>query len=300
MIKLSLAPVSYFWAKEQLLDFYQQIKTTPVDIVYLGETICAKRRQMRPQDWLNLAQELQAAGKEVILSTLTLIEANSELSNTRKICQQSDFMVETNDMGAVQMLLNKQPFVSGHSVNIYNHRSLDLLAKQGLKRWVMPVELSHNSLNDILKAKSEHIETEIFAYGKLPLAYSARCYTARNHNLAKDDCQFVCLDYEEGLLLKTQEQQQFLSLNGIQTQSAKKFNIMADLARIKTMPIDILRISPQARHTPEIIQIFADALAGDCDTDSAQARLTKLENNGFCDGYWYGEAGMDMCESVKM
>lgn len=41
-------------------------------------------------------------------------------------------------------------------------------------------------------------EVELFAYGHLPLAYSARCFTARAENLPKDDCQFVCLNYPEG------------------------------------------------------------------------------------------------------
>jgi collagenase-like PrtC family protease len=40
-----------------------------VDIVYLGETICSKRNQVRFEDWLAIAERLEAAGKEVVLST---------------------------------------------------------------------------------------------------------------------------------------------------------------------------------------------------------------------------------------
>ncbi|PIQ83699.1 MAG: U32 family peptidase, partial [Candidatus Omnitrophica bacterium CG11_big_fil_rev_8_21_14_0_20_63_9] len=44
--------------------------------------------------------------------------------------------------------------------------------------------------------------------------------------MQKDDCQFKCLDYEDGLALKTREGQPFLTLNGIQTQSALVHNLI--------------------------------------------------------------------------
>ena len=36
------------------------------------------------------------------------------------------------------------------------------------------------------------METEVLAFGRLPLAVSARCFTARAHNLPKDQCDFRC------------------------------------------------------------------------------------------------------------
>ena len=297
-LKISLEPVSYFWPKDQLLAFYDEILTSPVDIVYLGETVCSKRRLMRTDDWLELAQRLKSAGKEVVLSTMALIEANSELSAARKICEQKEFLVEANDMGAVQLLSGKQPFVTGHSVNIYNHRTLDLLAKLGLKRWVVPVELSRDSLQYMLREKTQQVETEVFAFGRLPLAYSARCYTARAHQLPKDDCQYRCLDYENGLRLKTREDENFLTLNGIQTQSSCTFNLIADMDTIRKMDIDILRISPQARHTAEIIQIFSDVIQDKSEPQNAQQKITPLTPTDFCNGYWFGNPGMELSAKV--
>ena len=72
--RLSLGPVPYFWPRETLLEFYDGIARTPVDIVYLGETVCSKRRPLKSGEWLELAATLQAAGKEVVLSGLTLLE----------------------------------------------------------------------------------------------------------------------------------------------------------------------------------------------------------------------------------
>lgn len=290
--KIALGPVLYFWPKQALLDFYDDIAATPVDIVYLGETICSRRREMRAADWLELARRLRDAGKQVVLSTLALIEAGSELSHVGKICRQQEFPVETNDMGAVQMRAGRGDFIAGHSVNIYNHRTLDKLAGLGMRRWVMPVELSRDALADILAQSSYPVETEVFACGRLPLAYSARCYTARAHDLPKDDCNFRCLDHADGMLLKTREGEPFLTLNGIQTQSASIFNLAGEIDGMRAIGVDVLRISPLARSTPEIITVFADAIGGRLAAADARCRVGAILSSPTCDGYWHGKPGM--------
>ncbi|HOZ06082.1 MAG TPA: U32 family peptidase, partial [Arenimonas sp.] len=80
MMKLSLGPLQYFWSRERTLAFYQEAAQWPVDIIYLGETVCSKRRELTTRDWIALAEELAAHGKQVVLSSLALIEAESELS----------------------------------------------------------------------------------------------------------------------------------------------------------------------------------------------------------------------------
>jgi len=290
-IRLSLGPNLFYWPKQQTLDFYRQMIETPVDIIYLGETICAKRKQMTTQDWLDLADELSAAGKEVVLSTLALSEADSDIKTLNRICTNDKYMVEANDMGAVNLLQGKA-FVSGHSVNVYNYQTLQVLAKVGLKRWVMPVELDKNTLLDLHQQKPENIETELFAFGRLPLAYSARCFTARAHNLQKDDCQYRCLDYPDGMLVKTQEEQKFLNINGIQTQSAQSYNLLPELDDIKDTAIDILRLSPQSRNMDKIIQIFYDCIHQNMSIEQGTSQLQQLVNGDSCNGYWHGIAGI--------
>jgi len=291
--KLSLGPLPYYWPRETLLDFYEQISDTPVDIVYLGETVCSKRRSLKYAEWLELAAQLQAAGKEVVLSTLTLLEAGSELGGLKRLCEQQDFLVEANDMSAVQFLSGKRPFVTGPAVNIYNSGTLSVLAGLGLKRWALPVELSRDTLADMQADRPEGVETEVPVFGRLPLAYSARCFTARAHNLPKDDCQFRCLDYPDGMLLSTREDESFLVLNGIQTQSARTLNLVSELDNLRQLGVDVLRISPQSLHTDTIIQIFHDCLQGERSTDEAATELAGFMPVGPCDGYWYGDAGMD-------
>ncbi len=291
--KLSLGPLLYYWSRDDVFRFYESIADSAVDIVYLGETVCSKRRLLKLDSWLQIAGLLRAASKEVVLSTLTLLEANSELMALKKICGNKQYMVEANDMTAVQLLSGNASFVTGPAVNIYNSQTLEVLARCGLKRWTLQVELSKETLTTMHQNKPMGVETEVFVFGRLPLAYSARCFTARSHNLPKDDCQFRCLDDADGLLLRTREDESFLVLNGIQTQSAKTQNLISDIDDFIDLEVDVLRISPQSKNTVQVIKVFHNRLRGKISGDEAEKSLQQYILSGECSGYWHGQAGMD-------
>lgn len=293
--RLSLGPVLYYWPREQLYAFYQAIAQTPIDIVYLGEVICAKRRSFRQQDWLTVARMLQQAGKQVVWSTLSLIESGAELGALERLCATPDDLIEANDFSAVQ-LCQGRPFVAGYTLNLYNHYSLGYLAHLGLYRWVMPVELSCKTLTAIHMQRPSGVETEVLVYGRLPLSYSARCFTARAHQLPKDHCEFRCQQDPDGLLLSTGENQPFLVLNGIQTQSAAPLSLLAELPQLVTMGIDVLRISPQSQYTAEIIQLFKHSLNNLSDLPQAIHQLSALMPLSYCNGYWHGQPGMQQMQ----
>lgn len=291
-MRLSIGPITYFWERQQVLDFYRQVADCAAEIVYLGEVICSKRRLVKPEDWFAIGRELQQGGKEVILSSLTLLEAASEVGSLKKLCDNDEFTVEANDISAVQLLSKAgRRFVTGPSVNIYNLRTLELLAAKGLARWVLPVELGLDTLADLQAGRPAGVETEVFALGRLPLAYSARCYTARSLNLPKDDCRFKCIDYPDGRLLKTREDEPFLVLNGIQTQSALTHQALGELPELASLGVDVLRISPQHQNTMEIIGLF-DAARQGAALEPLTRELAGLLPLGACNGYLVGQAGM--------
>jgi collagenase-like PrtC family protease len=131
------------------------------------------------------------------------------------------------------------------------------------------------------------MQTEAFVYGKIPLAFSARCFTARYYRLKKDDCQFKCLDHPDGIAVKTGEGQPFLTLNGIQTQSAQSMNLIEFIPELTDLGIDVVRISPQSQATEAVITAFAAARAG------KPYRIDPAWNlDGFADGFYRGEAGI--------
>lgn len=300
-MKLSIGPVLYYWPAERLRDFYAMVAESPVDIVYLGETVCSKRRQFRSEDWLETAAMLTDAGKETVLSSLSLLEADSERKTLARLCDNDRFTVEANDVGAINLLAKRGvPFVSGPSVNLYNDRTLAFFHKLGLKRWVMPFELSRATLAEIQANRPAGVETEVMAYGRIPLAWSARCFTARAHHLQKDNCQEKCLADPDGLTIYTQEDDAFLALNGIQTQSAQTYNLLGELDDLRQLGVDVLRISPQSEQMPAIIDYFVDALAGRQDARTAAMALEGLMPVSGCSGYWYGKAGMQQTAQADL
>lgn len=294
-MKLALGPLLYYWSREQVHAFYDEMADAVLDTVYLGETVCSRRHELRLPDWIEIGHKLVEAGKKVVLSTQALIESEADLNTMRRIVSNGRFLVEANDMGAARCLSKAGvSFIAGPHLNLYNPAALELLAQQGAKRWVMPLEMGREDLAHMQQQRPSGLETEIFAYGRLPLAFSARCFTARHHNLPKDDCRFRCIEHPDGLALKTREGQPFLVLNGIQTQSSRIYNLVNEILAIQALNIDLLRISPQARYTAQIIELFDWAINGKVLPDDAMKRMVPLMPEAPCNGYWHGQPGLDM------
>lgn len=293
-MKLSIGPILYYWPRQTVLDFYDGLARAPVDIVYLGEVVCAKRHELRHEDWLAIGENLEAAGKEVVLSAQALLESESDLRALRRLIDNGKFRVEANDMSAVALLAEAgREFVAGPHVNAYNGATLKLLRQFGARRWVLPLELPRATLEALQAERPGGMQTEVFAYGRMPLAFSARCFTARAHNLDKDSCEFRCVDYPDGLPVRTREDGEFLVLNGIQTQSTRVYSLINEVAALLAARVDVIRISPQHRHTLEIARLFRDRIDGKEAGRSAAQELEQWMPAAACNGYWHGRPGME-------
>ena len=292
-MRIALGPLLYYWPRETVLRFYEDIASSAADIVYLGEVVCSRRHELYFDDWVAIGEKLAAAGKEVVLSAQALTESEGDLKLVRRLAEQGRWRVEANDMGAVHLLAGHTGWVAGPHLNIYNPRTLTMLAELGATRWVAPVEVTRELLAGVLAERPTGVEAELFAYGRLPLAFSARCFTARRFNLQKEKCGYRCLEFPDGMLLNTREGQPFLVMNGVQTQSARVYNLVGDLASIRATGVDIMRISPQSQGTVRVLEIVRGVLAGKISPPAAQETLASLLPAEACDGFWHGRPGIE-------
>lgn len=286
-MKITLAPIPYFWKREAVCQFYEAVATWPVDVVYLGEIICSKRREMRSGDWHEIARHLMEQGKEVVFSTLSLIEAESEILALNRWVEQGSLAIEANDWSAVQRAhAHGLSFVAGASLNLYNHEALHFLQQRGMERFVLGVDQGAQQLQALRThfpgGAEEFPETEVLVWGRVPLAYSARCFTARALDRSKDDCDHCCLQYPEGILLNTREDMPFLCLNGIQVLSAQCCDLGPELNQLMALGVNYLRITPQVTGTEAVVERFRQGVTSD----------QPLARAGDCNGFWHGSAGM--------
>ncbi|ORM50558.1 U32 family peptidase [Pantoea conspicua] len=290
-MQYALGPVLWYWPTDTLEQFYQQAARSSADIIYLGEAVCSKRRATAYADWMALARELAASGKQVVLSTLALLQSPSELKELQRYVENGEFLIEANDIGTVNMAAERHlPFVAGPTLNVYNAETLQLLVKEGMTRWCMPVEMSRDWLLQLLQQCEERgirqqFEVEVLGYGHLPLALSARCFTARSENRAKDACETCCINYPAGRRVLSQEGQQVFVLNGIQTMSGYCYNLGNDLVGMHNR-VDCVRLSPQDCTTLAEIDRFRA-------NENGQAPLMMAKGND-CNGYWRKLAGMTL------
>ncbi len=293
-LKLALGPLLYYWPRQSVLDFYADIAESPADSVYLGETVCSRRHELRLEDWLEVGRFLAAAGKEVVLSTQGLIESESDLKLLRRSVAQTEFRIEANDMAAVQLLAaaGVRDWVAGPTLNIFNPHTLALLMEAGATRWAVAPEISGDALAGLRAGLASTIETEVFAWGRLPLAHSARCFTARHFNLQKDSCEFRCLAIMDGITLRTREGEPFLTLNGVQTQSARVHTLLGDLAAVRERA-EVLRISPQGEHTRAVLELFRATVDGRETPAAAVAASRQWMVAAPCNGFWHGRPGVE-------
>ena len=299
--RIAIGPLLYYWSRQATLDFYAQLADGPADIVYLGETVCSRRHELRLEDWLDVADMLQDAGKQVVISSQSLIESESDLKTLRRIVAQDRHRVEANDMSAVQLLTaaGRRDWVAGPTLNIFNPHTLALMMDSGASRWVVAPEMSGGALAAVVADLATPIETEVLAYGRVPLAHSARCFTARHYNLQKDTCEFRCLGMSDGMALRTREGEAFLTLNGVQTQSARVHNLLADLSAVAATA-RIVRISSQGQDTARIVELF-DAVRRAATTPAeAFARSRDWMSDAACNGFWHGQPGLELVPAAPI
>jgi len=289
-IGLTLGPLFFHWPAERLRNFYNRIADeASVERVHVGEVVCGKRMPFSDPVWPEIIERLERGGKEVVLSTLAAPATVRERKAIEELCAD-DRLVEINDITALPARKSR-PFVTGPFLNVYNEATAKFLVRHGAATICPPVELSLQAVGTIA-AGCPDAEFEVFAFGRLPLALSGRCYHARLNGLHKDSCQFTCEQDPDGLAVDTLDDQSFLAINGVQTLSAQVHAVLTDPAELTALGISRLRLSPHGCDMVEVVRIYRSLIDGQQDAQGARFLLSCLDLPGsLVDGYARGEAG---------
>lgn len=288
-MKLALGPLLYYWPRATALGFYEEVARAPVDTVYLGEVVCSRRHELALEDWLAIGERLAAAGKEVVLSAQTLGESEGDLKLLRRTVANGRFRVEANDWGAAHLLTGTRGWIAGPHLNVYNPQTLALVAELGAARWVAPLEATRDLVGGM---RAPGMEVEVFGFGRLPLAHSARCFTARRFNRQKEDCGYACLEFPDGMALGTREGKPFLAVNGVQTLSAGVYCLEEEIGALREAGVHLLRVSPQSDGTADVLRTLRAACDGALSSVDARKALAALAPGKLWNGFWHGRAGM--------
>jgi collagenase-like PrtC family protease len=287
-MKLTLGPVLFHWPAATWRDFYFRIADeAPIDTVVVGEVVCSKRAPSLADHIPAVVERLAGAGKEVLLGSLALVTLERERRATAALVEANDAMVEANDVSCLAHLRGSR-HVIGPFVQVYNEATAAYFAGRGAVRICLPPELPATSIAAIAAAVPD-VVIEVFAFGRVPLAISARCYHARVEGLSKDNCRFVCKKDPDGLVVETLDRELFVAVNGVQTLSHTCANLIGDLADLSAIGVGACRLSPQSCDMVAVAQAFRDVLEGRLDHEEGQVAVNAIfpqapASNGFLHG----------------
>lgn len=291
---LTLGPLLFNWSADRWSDFYARIADeAPVDRVCLGEVVCSKRLPFYIDRLPQAIERLRRGGKSVVLSSLALVTLKRERQMCADLADSGDIEVEVNDFTMLAFLEHGRRFAAGPLVNVYNEGTLDVLAARGMAHVCLPPELPLASIATLARAASDRgVTAEVWAFGRVPLAISGRCYHARVHGLAKDNCQFVCGEDPDGLAVDTLDGQDFLAINGVQTLSFTHGNLLGDLDGLRAAGVTSFRLSPHSGDMVAVAGLFRQVLDGAIEGGSATGALsTLLPGAAFSNGFLAGACG---------
>lgn len=292
--ELILGPVLYLWEPGAWRDFYHRIADeADVDTVVIGEVVCSKRMHFHDALLDGVIERLVAAGKSIRVASLALVTLERELKLTHRLVERG-LPVEVSELSG-HAAMRGRPHAVGPLVNVYNAATANVLTKGGATSICLPPELPLGAIRAIA-AGSQGIGIEVFAFGRVPLAISARCAHARIKGQTKDNCRFVCGEDPDGLMVDTLDGQPFLALNGVQTMSGSVQCLLADVPALLASGVSGLRLSPQVCDMAAVASLYRATAEGLMAGEEALAKVRSLYPAMYSNGFLHAVPGHVMTQ----
>lgn len=282
---ISLAPLHYPWSGEEITRFYQEAAENPlIKRIYLGEIVCAKRRPLLQKYLTAIIENLLTSDKEIVISTPVLHNDNDShqlMLDNITLAKDHQLTVEINDLAGL-VHLNNQPFIIGPYINTYNQDTLNVFKRSGARLLCPPFECNQTVIRDLAQG---NLPLEITIFGKIPLSISSRCFIAHNLQVEREDCKLACIQQNRELIASSGSTDLF-TINGMQVQSAKIYNLINQLPELLAMGISNFRIMPTGGFSLEKITGMISMVL-------TEQKPLDFDNNLFVNGFYHN------CEGYK-
>lgn len=272
----------------------------PFSAVYLGNPYCRKFEDNLLENLGELKQavaSVQDMGKKAYVSTYAA-PGSEELPDVMKIVEAAlsagADAIEAHNLGVIRLIAREFPGTQVHSgglANVYTSYGAMHLAGMGVKRVAPHYELSLDEIKNI--KESAGVEVEILVHGKMPLGITRECFL-----LTLPDplpCPAAC---REAHWLKSRDW--VLKSAGTVMLSGKDVCMMEHLPFLLDGGYRAFRVEA-AFENNEYRKIagtaYARAIRGYLEESKEEmAALSALNENGFCNGYYFGRSGRDYVE----
>jgi len=139
---------------------------------------------------------------------------------------------------------------------------------------------------------------EVFAHGKVPLAFSWRCYTSRAYGLTKTGCAHDCARHPGGMEIKTVDGEPLFTINGTSILSAKTYSLVTEVEDLKAMGVARIRVSPEPAHTARVLEVFKSRILGELGPAEGLRGIRGLTDGEVSNGWYHGRAGKEYVPST--
>jgi len=296
-MELTLGPILFEWKRDEVIRFYEEVAGMDIDVVYLGEVVCTRKLALDFDDIGRIAEGLTGSGKKVVLSSLAVVSNEDELEFTRRLAS-FPYAIEANDMSVLNIVdPSKREVRAGPHITAYNAPSIEFLKEIGVRHVTFPVELPRESI--LYNIRETGIEGEVFVHGKVPLAFSWRCYTSRSFGLGKTNCRHHCAKYPDGMELKTMDSEPLFTVNGTTLLSASTYTLVESVEDLGEIGVKSMRISPQYRGTGKVVELFRRRMRGETSAGAGLEELKRIDGGGLCNGWYMGGAGKDYIAKAR-
>jgi putative protease len=279
----------------------------PYDAVYLGNLYCPRYEDNlleRPAELGEAVRLLRDQGKRAYLTTYAAPREDAlpalrvALETAARVGVEA---VEVHSLGLLKLVHDEFPALAIHAggfANVYTDAGVEVLARYGVARITPSHELT---LDEIDAIAASGVPLEVPVHGKLPLGISESCILLEYERSWGMRCPDLC---QREVFLRREDWA--LKSVGTGILSGRDVCLLEHLPRLSAAGHRYFRIeavSESPAYRRDVGAVYREALgrilAGDPVLDPRWwASLRAHAKVGFCNGFAFGQSGMDYVGSA--